>query len=89
MDLLERRLKKHSEKLKSRAEEAFKFKQPSKELFASNVRDIEREVQKYKLKVRGFVLISGFDASPDTARRVLLRCRVGWLLFQLHYNQRR
>ena len=70
MDLLERRLKKHSERIKTRAEEAFKFKQPPKDLFTANVKDIEREVQKYKLKVRTFVLISGFDASPYATRRV-------------------
>lgn len=49
MDLLERRLKKHSDKLKLRAEEAFKFKAPSGDLFAG--KDIDREVQKFKLKV--------------------------------------
>lgn len=49
MDLLERRLKKHSDKLKLRAEEAFKFKSPSGDLFAT--KDIDREVQKFKFKV--------------------------------------
>ena len=50
MDLLERRLKKHSDKLKLRAEEAFKFKAPSGEIF--HAKELEREVQKFKLKVR-------------------------------------
>ena len=50
MDLLERRLKKHYDKLKLRAEEASKFKPPSGELFAAG-KDIDKEVQKFKLKV--------------------------------------
>ncbi|EJD01279.1 uncharacterized protein FOMMEDRAFT_110967 [Fomitiporia mediterranea MF3/22] len=49
MDLLERRLKKHSDKLKMRAEEAFKFKTPAGELFVA--KDLDKEVQKFKLKV--------------------------------------
>ncbi|PAV21114.1 integral to membrane [Pyrrhoderma noxium] len=49
MDLLERQLKKHSERLKTRAEEAFKLKTPSGDIFAA--KDLEREVQKFKLKV--------------------------------------
>lgn len=77
MDLLERRLKKHSERIKSRAEEAFKFKQPPKDLFAANVRDIEREVQKYKLKVRPHTLIFPLvSTSPNATRRVPLRFQV-------------
>lgn len=51
MDLLERRLKKHSDRLKLRAEEAFKFKAPSGDLFATKDINIDREVQKFKLKV--------------------------------------
>lgn len=51
MDLLERRLKKHSDRLKLRAEEAFKFKAPSGDLFAAKDINIDREVQKFKLKV--------------------------------------
>ena len=49
MDLLERRLKKHSDRLKMRAEEAFKFKAPSGDLFVT--KDLDKEVQKFKLKV--------------------------------------
>ena len=49
MDLLERRLKKHSDRLKMRAEEAFKFKAPAGDLFVG--KDLDREVQKFKLKV--------------------------------------
>lgn len=49
MDLLERRLKKQTDKLKMRAEEAFKFKAPSGDIFVA--KDLDREVQKFKLKV--------------------------------------
>ncbi|KAL5487883.1 hypothetical protein ACEPAI_5991 [Sanghuangporus weigelae] len=49
MDLLERRLKKHSDRLKIRAEETFKFKAPSGDLFVG--KDLDREVQRFKLKV--------------------------------------
>jgi hypothetical protein len=50
MDLLERRLKKHSDRLKMKAEETFKIKGTSGDLLKT--KDIEREVQKFKLKVR-------------------------------------
>lgn len=49
MDLLERRLKKQTDKLKLRAEEAFKLKAPSGDIFVA--KELEREVQKFKLKV--------------------------------------
>ncbi|KLO06352.1 hypothetical protein SCHPADRAFT_882928 [Schizopora paradoxa] len=49
MDLLERQLKKHSDKLKMRAEETFKIKSNSGEIFTT--KDIEKELQKFKLKV--------------------------------------
>lgn len=49
MDLLERQLKKHSDKLKMRAEETFKIKSTSGEIFTT--KDIEKELQKFKLKV--------------------------------------
>ncbi len=50
MDLLERQLKKHSDKLKMRAEETFKIKSTYGEIFTT--KDIEKELQKFKLKVR-------------------------------------
>ena len=50
MDLLERRIKKHSDRLKMKAEEAFNFKHASGDLLKT--KDIEREVQKFKFKVR-------------------------------------
>ena len=80
MDLLERRLKKHSDKLKMRAEEAFKFKAPSGDLFAS--KDIDREVQKWKLKVCGSSLFSGmlpmtmFDGIAHRYKPAWLPCQV-------------
>ena len=49
MDLLERRLKKQRDKIKMRAEEAFKLKSPSGEVLRA--KDIEKELQKFKLKV--------------------------------------
>ena len=48
MDLLERRIKKHSDRLKMKAEEAFNFKHASGDLLKT--KDIEREVQKFKIK---------------------------------------
>ena len=59
MDLLERQLKKHSDRLKLRAEEAFKFKAPSGDIFAA--RDFEREVQKFRLKVCFIIFTNHFS----------------------------
>ena len=66
MDLLERRLKKQTDKLKMRAEEAFKFKAPSGERFVA--KDLEREVQKFKLKVN--MLPTIFSRTQILTRRV-------------------
>lgn len=49
VDLLERNLKKHSDKIKLRAEEALKrTRTPTGELVA---KDLEREIQKFKIKI--------------------------------------
>ncbi|KAH8118516.1 hypothetical protein DFH11DRAFT_678400 [Phellopilus nigrolimitatus] len=69
MDLLERRLKKHSDRLKLRAEEAFKFKAPSGDIFVA--KDIEREVQKFKLKVS--TRIATFSTAWQSAKVVRTR----------------
>lgn len=55
IDLLQRSLQKHSDRLKSKAEEALKFRSPSgvdilsKEVLTEN---FDREVKNFKLKVR-------------------------------------
>lgn len=60
LDLLQRRLQKHSDRLKSKAEEALKFRSPSgvdllnKDLLTEN---FDREVNKFKLKVRTAALM--------------------------------
>lgn len=67
MDLLERRIKKHSDRLKMKAEEAFKIKGTSGDILKT--KDIEREVQKFKLKVRKTFLLS----PPNLTRRVVIQ----------------
>lgn len=49
IDLLQRRLQKHSDRLKSKAQEAFKIKDLSGDLLSEN---FDREVKDFKLKVR-------------------------------------
>lgn len=55
LDLLQRSLQKHRDRLKSKAEEALKFRSPSgvdilsKEVLTEN---FDREVKNFKLKVR-------------------------------------
>jgi hypothetical protein len=51
LDLLERRLKKHGDKLKTRAEEALKRTKSPMGEFRYSV-DLEKEMQKFKFKVR-------------------------------------
>lgn len=53
VDLLQRKLQKHSDRLKMKAEETFKIKELSGDLLAEN---LEREIKNLKLKVR-FVLL--------------------------------
>ncbi|EGO01570.1 hypothetical protein SERLA73DRAFT_176932 [Serpula lacrymans var. lacrymans S7.3] len=48
IDLLQRSLQKHSDRLKMRAEEAFKIRAPSGDLLAEN---FDREVKNFKVKV--------------------------------------
>lgn len=55
VDLLQRKLQKHSDRLKMKAEETFKIKDLSGDLLAEN---LEREIKNLKLKVRfAFFLI--------------------------------
>jgi hypothetical protein len=49
VDLLQRKLQKHSDRLKMKAEEKFKIKDLSGDLLAEN---LEREIKNVKLKVR-------------------------------------
>jgi hypothetical protein len=49
LDLLQRQIQKHSDKLKSKAEEALKKRVQSGDLLAEN---FDREVKNFKLKVR-------------------------------------
>lgn len=53
VDLLQRKLQKHSDRLKMKAEETFKIKELSGDALAEN---LEREIKNLKLKVR-FVLL--------------------------------
>jgi hypothetical protein len=49
VDLLQRKLQKHSDRLKMKAEETFKIKDLSGDMLAEN---FDREVGRFKLKVR-------------------------------------
>lgn len=49
LDLLQRQIQKHSDRLKSKAEEALKKRVQSGDLLAEN---FDREVKNFKLKVR-------------------------------------
>jgi uncharacterized membrane protein len=49
IDLLQRQIQKHSDRLKSKAEEALKKRVQSGDLLAEN---FDREVKNFKLKVR-------------------------------------
>lgn len=83
MDLLERRLKKHSDKLKARAEEAFKFKSPSGEIFVA--KDLEKEVQKFKLKV--CFMISASTAEANLTRRIVGVIAYGKLVYRVAVSE--
>jgi len=48
VDLLQRKLQKHSDRLKMKAEETFKIKELSGDVLAEN---LEREIKNLKLKV--------------------------------------
>jgi hypothetical protein len=54
IDLLQRSLQKHSDRLKSKAEEAFKIRAPSGEVLSKEIlaENFDREVKNFKLKVR-------------------------------------
>jgi hypothetical protein len=49
LDLLQRQIQKHSDRLKSKAEEALKKRVQSSDLLAEN---FDREIKNFKLKVR-------------------------------------
>lgn len=53
IDLLQRSLQKHSDRLKSKAEEAFKIRAPSGEVLSKEIlaENFDREVKNFKLKV--------------------------------------
>lgn len=51
LDLIQRSLQKHSDRLKLKAEETFKIRDLSGDILTEN---FEREVKNFKLKVRSF-----------------------------------
>ena len=68
IDLLQRNLQKHSDRLKSKADlafkiDSFKIRTPSGELLSKEVlsENFDREVKNFKLKVRGCCCIEGGD----------------------------
>ena len=54
IDLLQRSLQKHSDRLKLNAEKAFKIRSPSGEVLSKEIlsENFDREVKNFKLKVR-------------------------------------
>lgn len=60
VDLLQRKLQKHSDRLKMKAEETFKIKDLSGDLLAEN---FEREFKSFKLKVCLKRLVDGRHAN--------------------------
>lgn len=85
MDLLERRIKKHSDRLKMKAEEAFKITGASGDLLKT--KDIEREVQKFKLKVRSKLFSYAIGYNKSDASRT--RYRRAWQVSRLLGNPQR
>ncbi|KZP13096.1 hypothetical protein FIBSPDRAFT_921728 [Athelia psychrophila] len=79
LDLLQRRLQKHSDRLKSKAEEALKFRSPSgvdllnKDLLTEN---FDREVNKFKLKVS--TRITTLQATWQSAKVVRTREKISF-----------
>ena len=66
VDLLQRRLQKHSDRLKMKAEETFKMRDLSGDLLAEN---FEKEVKNFKLKVCFNIRRSQHTTSPLDAGR--------------------
>ncbi|KII95941.1 hypothetical protein PLICRDRAFT_96682 [Plicaturopsis crispa FD-325 SS-3] len=73
IDLLQRRLQKHSDRLKSKAQEAFKIKDLSGDLLSEN---FDREVKDFKLKVS--TRISTLAATWHSAKVVRTREKVSF-----------
>jgi hypothetical protein len=73
VDLLQRRLQKHSDRLKMRAEETFKIRDLSGDLLAEN---FEREFKSFRLRVssRMTKLSSSWQSAKVVRTREKLRC---------------